>query len=637
MCDTPSDINCHLPTLKSLAEECTHITEFGVRTWLSSVALLMWLKKNKWIFHSYDLYTNDDVKRIQKLDKSEWYRWRFKIWDSRYINIQETDMLFIDTIHDWDQLEMELDRHAHRVRKYIAFHDTTTFGERWETKWHKWLLDAMDNYQRNHSEWRTKEVYKNNNGLTVWERKTDTPKITVYTAIYWDFDPLKFQPKQSVDCEYVCFTDNLHLSCESWAESQWRIIQDTRNRHLHPRMRAKYFRTHPYEFFPNSDYVIWIDGSAKLQRNDSIEFFINHMKEKSDIMTWKHPDRDCILDEAKFSLWIKFKKYESLPLVEQAEHYISLWYPEHYWLSATWLLVTRPSHKIIEFFHERWNECLEWTYQDQISFDYLVWKNFIKRQWINNKWNLWINDYIDFRHPHRQRPKVLLSIVMPVYNHSDLTKAAIENILDVCKDLDFEFIIINDWSTDDTDEVVYNFYSNKIKYVKLNQNVWVTKVRNKWVMEYSRWKYICVVNNDIIFPQNFFEKLINGFEDGIMTTNPRLTEMPFGRKSNVRYYYNHICGPCWMVMRKDVDKLFPIDERLKNFWNDNWLTFKVWDLWGRHKVVKDAIMHHLLSQTTKHIENTDVPMFNAICYEEWRHPKNIRPLPEDDLISDITF
>jgi hypothetical protein len=67
-------------------------------------------------------------------------------------------------------------------------------------------------------------------------------------------------------------------------------------------MRAKYFRTHPYEFFPNSDYVIWIDGSAKLQRNDSIEFFINHMKEKSDIMTWKHPDRDCILDEAKFSL-----------------------------------------------------------------------------------------------------------------------------------------------------------------------------------------------------------------------------------------------------------------------------------------------------------------------------------------------
>ena len=31
LCETPSDINQHLATLRHYAEECDHVTEFGVR------------------------------------------------------------------------------------------------------------------------------------------------------------------------------------------------------------------------------------------------------------------------------------------------------------------------------------------------------------------------------------------------------------------------------------------------------------------------------------------------------------------------------------------------------------------------------------------------------------------------------
>jgi hypothetical protein len=36
----PSDINEHLQTLHDLASECDHVTEFGVRTALSTTAML---------------------------------------------------------------------------------------------------------------------------------------------------------------------------------------------------------------------------------------------------------------------------------------------------------------------------------------------------------------------------------------------------------------------------------------------------------------------------------------------------------------------------------------------------------------------------------------------------------------------
>ncbi len=39
-CETPSDINEHLPTLYALAKECRHLTEFGTRTGATTTALL---------------------------------------------------------------------------------------------------------------------------------------------------------------------------------------------------------------------------------------------------------------------------------------------------------------------------------------------------------------------------------------------------------------------------------------------------------------------------------------------------------------------------------------------------------------------------------------------------------------------
>jgi cephalosporin hydroxylase len=84
-------------------------------------------------------------------------------------------MLFIDTWHCYDQLLAELTLHAPKVKKYIAFHDTQTYGTRSEEFMGRvgsnGLLPAIIHYMiENPGVWQFKVHRTNNNGLTVIER-----------------------------------------------------------------------------------------------------------------------------------------------------------------------------------------------------------------------------------------------------------------------------------------------------------------------------------------------------------------------------------------------------------------------------------------------------------------------------------
>jgi hypothetical protein len=62
-------------------------------------------------------------------------------------------------------------------------------------------------------------------------------------------------------------------------------------------MRAKWYRTHPYEHF--NGVVMYMDGTARIKRWDSVEFLTNQLK-SNEIVCFRHPERDNIVDECKF-------------------------------------------------------------------------------------------------------------------------------------------------------------------------------------------------------------------------------------------------------------------------------------------------------------------------------------------------
>lgn len=239
-------------------------------------------------------------------------------------------------------------------------------------------------------------------------------KVTVYTAIYGGYDVLKRQPQQTIDVDFVCFSDWKEFLSEAWAAQQRNLklkqVEETKQREEstkghewqanHPRMQAKYIRMHPFEFFPNNEFVIYIDWSAKLLSPNSIEFFVSHFDPNADIMMRKHPVRDCIYDEAKASM--EHLKYKTQDINWQVKHYHDeRKHPAHAGLSASGLMVIRNTAQVRKFLHTRWMENIKWTYQDQLSFEPLARVMGIKRQRIDPiYWNLRHNKLIDFLNPH---------------------------------------------------------------------------------------------------------------------------------------------------------------------------------------------------------------------------------------------
>lgn len=178
--ETPSDINEHLPTLKKYTEECNHVTEMGVRWVVSTYAFLMGKPKT---LVSIDIQSpadaGIDMVKIEEMARNIGCEFTFKLGNTLEINIEQTDLLFIDTWHAYIQLKNELERYHNKVNKYIILHDTTLFESIDEANHYnsnlkgdkEGLWSAVEEFLQIHKEWELHERYTNNNGLTILKRK----------------------------------------------------------------------------------------------------------------------------------------------------------------------------------------------------------------------------------------------------------------------------------------------------------------------------------------------------------------------------------------------------------------------------------------------------------------------------------
>ena len=137
----------------------------GVRGIVSTYALLMGKPKT---MISYDIMDCNwlPVKKLVEGDTD----FQFKIGNTLEITIDETDLLFIDTLHNYNQLSKELLLHGNKVKKYLIFHDTTSFewhGESYEGNKEDGIWLAIEEFLKQNLHWKIHERFINNNGLTI--------------------------------------------------------------------------------------------------------------------------------------------------------------------------------------------------------------------------------------------------------------------------------------------------------------------------------------------------------------------------------------------------------------------------------------------------------------------------------------
>ena len=157
------DIIEHLDYMTELARDCDVIVEFGVReggsthAWLRaepkqliSIDILEWVLR--YTRQYYDLFAADRGIDFQ-----------VRQGDSLKVEPIPCDLLFIDTDHTYDQLLAELRRHGDSARKYIVCHDTVSAPD---------CFGAVGMFCRSPN-WKIKEHFTHNSGLTVLERVHD--------------------------------------------------------------------------------------------------------------------------------------------------------------------------------------------------------------------------------------------------------------------------------------------------------------------------------------------------------------------------------------------------------------------------------------------------------------------------------
>jgi hypothetical protein len=185
-----SDINEHLPVLYKLAKECSSVTEIGIRSMVSTWAVLKGLSENELIDKIYvGIDLNYPPKKTlevaRKLSEVNGINFTFVRGNDMQIDIEPVDMLFIDSLHTYCHLIYELEKFSPKVKKYITLHDTSApWGDIDDSEYHgdyseypqhinrtkRGLWPAVEDFLKSHPEWKLHERRVNNHGFTILKR-----------------------------------------------------------------------------------------------------------------------------------------------------------------------------------------------------------------------------------------------------------------------------------------------------------------------------------------------------------------------------------------------------------------------------------------------------------------------------------
>lgn len=189
-CNNYSDIYEHVPVLKTLAIESASVVEIGVRNMVSTWGILQGLSSNDALNKSYlgidlQLPPEESLTLAKRLSSQNGIGFQFWQANDMHIDIEETDLLFIDSLHTYCHLTYELETFSPFVTKYIAMHDTSypwgnmddayyrgDYSEypSWYDRTKRGLWPAVEDFLARHPEWTLHKRLLNNHGFTILKR-----------------------------------------------------------------------------------------------------------------------------------------------------------------------------------------------------------------------------------------------------------------------------------------------------------------------------------------------------------------------------------------------------------------------------------------------------------------------------------
>jgi len=216
---------------------------------------------------------------------------------------------------------------------------------------------------------------------------------------------------------------------------------------------------------------------------------------------------------------------------------------------------------------------------------------------------------------------IFFSVIIPTYNQCDLLRKAINSVLAQTYK-NFEIIIIDNYSNDNTQEVVESFNSNKIIYKKIHNEGVIGKSRNLGI-KISKGKWLAFLDSDDHWYnkrlQKIFDFIINNGEYEAICTDELIIDKTLGKKKIWKYgpftenFYNSLLqqrssiSTSASIVRKD----FLLKKKLYFNESKNFITAEDYDFFmnlafknAKFKFIHEVMGEHLFhdkSQSSNYI------------------------------------
>ena len=229
-------------------------------------------------------------------------------------------------------------------------------------------------------------------------------KICVYTCITGDYDELKDIKYVDKDYDYICFTNNKKIK-----SNFWKIIY-IENDGFDNLTLARKTKIIGNEYLKKYDLTIWLDGAIEVLK--PISKFLSDCcdLEKYDMIGFKHQERDCIYDEMNACIILGKETVKNVTKLEK--FLLKEKYPKHNGLIESTILVRKNNREVNKLMNKWFEMVLNYSRRDQLSFNYCLYKNKIKINFLD----MFVFDNKYFKHDyHKTSKKFKLYFGDPTY------------------------------------------------------------------------------------------------------------------------------------------------------------------------------------------------------------------------------
>lgn len=206
-------------------------------------------------------------------------------------------------------------------------------------------------------------------------------KIAVYTSIFGGYDELHENQYKMEGVDYLCYTDSDIKS------DTWEIIQSTPI-YNDPNRNAKKYKILPHRYLSDYDYSVWIDGNILIVK-DIRELVTQHKYQVFDHNQTILDPRNCIYKEYNAIIQLGNSNggnYKDNPQImhAQVKRYLNEGYPHNNGLATNPILLRNHNDsEVIKNMEDWWLEIKHNSRRDQLSFDYIAWKNNFKYKFLD--------------------------------------------------------------------------------------------------------------------------------------------------------------------------------------------------------------------------------------------------------------